>query len=60
MERSAIRVCRPGFSLRTFRPRVAVLLNIAPDHLDWHGGFDAYIEAKARVFEYQRADDILD
>jgi hypothetical protein len=23
MERSAIRVCRPGFSLRTFRPRVA-------------------------------------
>ena len=42
-----------------FRPRVAVLLNIAPDHLDWHGGLDAYIEAKARVFEHLGPDDLL-
>ena len=32
-------------------PKVAALLNIAEDHLDWHGGFDAYIAAKAKVFE---------
>ena len=41
-----------SFQLRfveTFRPRVSVLLNLAPDHLDWHGSEQAYIEAKART-----------
>jgi UDP-N-acetylmuramoylalanine--D-glutamate ligase len=33
-----------------FRPRVAVLLNITPDHVDWHGSLDAYEADKARVF----------
>jgi UDP-N-acetylmuramoylalanine--D-glutamate ligase len=42
-----------------FRPRVAVLLNVAPDHLDWHGSFDAYVAAKARVFVHQRGRDRL-
>jgi UDP-N-acetylmuramoylalanine--D-glutamate ligase len=40
-----------------FRPRVAVLLNLEPDHLDRHGSFDAYREAKLRIFENQRRDD---
>jgi UDP-N-acetylmuramoylalanine--D-glutamate ligase len=40
-----------------FRPRIAVLLNLAPDHLDRHGSFEAYRDAKLRVFENQRADD---
>ena len=30
---------------------VAVLLNITPDHLDRHGGFEGYVEAKRRIFE---------
>ncbi|HEX7520830.1 MAG TPA: UDP-N-acetylmuramoyl-L-alanine--D-glutamate ligase, partial [Acidimicrobiia bacterium] len=47
------------FTTESFRPRVAVLLNVAPDHLDWHGGFDAYVAAKARVFANQTADDLL-
>ena len=38
---------------RTFRPRVGVILNITPDHLDWHGDFKAYVEAKARIFRMQ-------
>jgi UDP-N-acetylmuramoylalanine--D-glutamate ligase len=42
-----------------FRPRVAVLLNVAPDHLDWHGSFDDYAAAKARVFANQRGDDLV-
>lgn len=33
----------------TFRPAVAVVLNIVPDHLDWHGSMTAYVEAKARI-----------
>ena len=31
------------------RPAVGALLNIAPDHLDWHGDLDAYVAAKKRV-----------
>ena len=35
------------------RPRIAVLLNLEPDHLDRHSTFDAYRQAKLRVFENQ-------
>jgi UDP-N-acetylmuramoylalanine--D-glutamate ligase len=41
----------------TFRPHVAVLLNLEPDHLDRHGTLDAYRAAKLRVFENQGAGD---
>jgi len=41
----------------TFRPRVAVLLNITPDHLDRYDGLDGYAAAKARVFAAQTPDD---
>jgi UDP-N-acetylmuramoylalanine--D-glutamate ligase len=41
-----------------FRPRVAVLLNIAPDHLDRHGTVEAYREAKLRLFENQTPEDV--
>ena len=33
----------------TVRPHTAVVLNIASDHLDWHGSFEAYAEAKGRI-----------
>jgi UDP-N-acetylmuramoylalanine--D-glutamate ligase len=39
------------------RPRVAVLINLEPDHLDRHGTFAAYSGAKLRVFENQTVDD---
>lgn len=42
-----------------FRPQIAVLLDVAPDHLDWHGSFEAYVAAKARVFAAQQPDDVL-
>ena len=42
-----------------FAPRVAVLLNVADDHLDWHGSFAEYRAVKAKVFTHQRADDVL-
>jgi len=42
---------------RTFRPQVAVLLNISPDHLDRYPDLDSYIEAKQRVFAAQTASD---
>jgi UDP-N-acetylmuramoylalanine--D-glutamate ligase len=40
-----------------FRPRVAVLLNLEPDHLDRHGSFDSYRDAKLRIFENQLRED---
>jgi UDP-N-acetylmuramoylalanine--D-glutamate ligase len=43
--------------VETLRPRVAVLLNLEPDHLDRHGTFDAYRAAKLRLFERQEPDD---
>jgi UDP-N-acetylmuramoylalanine--D-glutamate ligase len=41
----------------TFRPWIAVLLNISPDHLDRHGSVAAYAAAKARIFANQRSSD---
>jgi UDP-N-acetylmuramoylalanine--D-glutamate ligase len=43
----------------TFRPRVAVVTNIAEDHLDYHGGFEAYQAAKRRVFRQMGAGDTV-
>src|SRR5947199_19388 len=51
-----------SFQLRfteRFRPRVAVLLNVAEDHLDWHPTFKEYVAAKARIFANQSGDDLL-
>jgi len=44
-------------TIQTFRPWIAVVLNITPDHLDRHRTFAAYTDAKARIFENQRDDD---
>ncbi|CAN5644989.1 UDP-N-acetylmuramoyl-L-alanine--D-glutamate ligase [soil metagenome] len=45
--------------IREFRPRVAVLLNIAEDHTDWHGSFDNYLASKARIAMNQKAEDVF-
>lgn len=42
-----------------FHPKVAAVLNIAEDHMDWHGTMDAYARAKARITMNQTADDSL-
>ena len=41
-----------------FAPEGAVLLNLAPDHIDRHGTFEAYSAAKLRVFAHQGNDDV--
>src|ERR1700758_993634 len=44
-------------TIQTFRPKVAVVLNVTPDHLDRHRTFEVYADAKARVFENQQPSD---
>ena len=44
-------------SIETFRPRIAAVLNVTPDHLDRHYSFENYTAAKARVFENQTEND---
>jgi UDP-N-acetylmuramoylalanine--D-glutamate ligase len=41
----------------SLRPDIAVLLNLTPDHLDRHASFEAYCQAKARIFENQNESD---
>jgi UDP-N-acetylmuramoylalanine--D-glutamate ligase len=43
--------------IHELRPRVSVLLNLEPDHLDRHASLEAYREAKLRIFENQEAGD---
>ncbi len=56
----ALAVEASSFQLRFhhwFHPRVSVLLNVAPDHLDWHGTLEGYADAKARILELQGSDE---
>jgi UDP-N-acetylmuramoylalanine--D-glutamate ligase len=43
----------------TFRPKIAVILNITPDHLDRHGTFENYAMAKEKIFGAQTTEDLL-
>ncbi|MFO0427771.1 MAG: UDP-N-acetylmuramoyl-L-alanine--D-glutamate ligase [Planctomyces sp.] len=42
---------------RKFRPRIAVITNLAPNHLDWHGTAEAYHRAKQGILDAQIRDD---
>ena len=44
-------------TIETFRPHIAVVLNVTPDHLDRHRTFTAYADAKARIFQNQQGSD---
>jgi len=46
-------------TIHTFRPQAAAILNLTPDHLDRHRSMENYVHAKGRIFENQRAEDLL-
>ncbi|MDQ3939720.1 MAG: Mur ligase family protein, partial [Actinomycetota bacterium] len=59
-ESGAIAVEVSSFQLagiKRFRPKVAVLLNVAEDHTDWHGSSAEYARAKERIVENQQSSD---
>jgi len=43
--------------VKSFRPRVALLLNFSPNHLDWHADLGEYLDAKLNIFAAQRPED---
>jgi len=45
-------------NIELFRPRVSVIMNITPDHIDWHGSFENYLKAKMKIADNQTGEDI--
>ncbi len=45
-------------TITSFRPRVGIWLNFAPDHLDRYPDMNAYFAAKRRIFDYMTGDDV--
>lgn len=41
-----------------FSPHIAVITNISPNHLDWHGSYENYAEDKRVILDYQSPEDI--
>ncbi|MBS1495008.1 MAG: UDP-N-acetylmuramoyl-L-alanine--D-glutamate ligase [Bacteroidetes bacterium] len=45
--------------IETLSPEVAIILNITPDHIDWHGSFENYLNAKLKISSNQSGDNLL-
>ena len=45
--------------IQEFHPEIAVITNLMPTHIDYHGSFDAYVEAKWNIQSNMTADDYL-
>jgi UDP-N-acetylmuramoylalanine--D-glutamate ligase len=43
----------------TFHPRIVLMLNLSPNHLDWYPNYDAYIDAKMQILKNLSSDDFL-
>jgi UDP-N-acetylmuramoylalanine--D-glutamate ligase len=47
-----------GLREDAWSPHIAVLTNLSPNHLDWHGSMENYAAAKRVIFEFQRPGDV--
>ena len=46
-------------NINLFTPKIAVITNFAPDHLDYHGSFENYIDAKMNLIKNMGANDFV-
>ncbi|SHH62315.1 UDP-N-acetylmuramoyl-L-alanine--D-glutamate ligase [Sporanaerobacter acetigenes] len=44
-------------STKCFKPKVSLIINITPDHINWHGSYEKYIDAKKKVLINQDSED---
>ncbi len=44
---------------KCFKPKASLILNITPDHINWHGTYEKYIESKLKIFQNQDYEDYL-
>lgn len=44
---------------KEFKPKVSLILNITPDHINWHGSYENYIDSKLKIFKNQDYNDYL-
>ena len=42
-----------------FKPKISLILNLAPDHIDWHGTYENYIDSKKKIFKNQDKNDFI-
>jgi len=45
--------------IEELNPNVSILLNITPDHIDWHGTFENYLNAKLKISKNHTSNDLL-
>ena len=45
--------------IETLKPEVAIILNITPDHIDWHGSFESYLNSKLKITKNHTENDLL-
>ncbi|MEM6260490.1 MAG: Mur ligase family protein, partial [Planctomycetota bacterium] len=48
-----------GYTWQSWSPHIAVVTNISPNHIDWHGGFEQYVLAKWQITVFQDEHDYL-
>ena len=46
-------------STESFRPKVSAILNLTPDHLEWHGSMEEYLKSKLKINSNQKDDDVV-
>ncbi len=46
-------------NIEKFNPKISVVLNITPDHIDWHGSFENYLSAKLKITKNQTKEDLI-
>ncbi len=57
LEMSSFQLYHTGYVKTS--PKISIITNIVPEHIDWHGNFEDYLRSKLLICKYQKKNDIL-